>query len=87
MGPGGGGVSGGRVPLPRLRTVLDRPPGVFWAATGPAGGGWLCGDPAHRVYVTRRAAPRPGRDGAPDVVRLVKVYGCAVCWPQGRGGA
>lgn len=58
---------------------MTRKNGVFWARTGPAAEDRLCEDGAHPVCVrdhTRR------RHGKPEETETVKVYACAVCWPE-----
>jgi hypothetical protein len=62
-------------------TVIPRPPGVWWARTGPTPGDRLCEDAGHAVYVRKQRRQKRGARG--EWIH-VDVYACAVCWPDGR---
>lgn len=62
-----------------LGLVIERPPGVYWARMGEKAGSGMCGDATHSVY--ERLIHRRKR-GAPAEQVAVRVYACAVCWPD-----
>ena len=69
---------------PNPPAVTPRPPGVFWARSGPGRSARLCEDAEHPIYVRRISRPKRGD---PATLEGVDVYACATCWPPGGPGS